>query len=41
MLNGSSAYGASNSMSVTGAHKPATPALLWWIFPIQTWRPQP
>jgi hypothetical protein len=38
MLNSSSNYG-SNASSVTGADGPGVPPLLWWIFPVQVWRP--
>lgn len=39
-LNGSSAYGDGNSVSVTGADKPPAPSLVRWIFPVVVWRPR-
>ena len=42
MLNGDSGYNGSNTYggsSVTGADKPASRALLWWVFPVSVWLP--
>ena len=39
MWNGDSGYSASNGHSVTGADKPASASLVWWIFPVTVWRP--
>jgi len=38
MWNGDSGYGECAN-SVTGADKPASRALLWWVFPVSVWLP--